>query len=66
MELKKKNFIELNNDIYCLDDVKCITYNTNNKKYEVYFEYITISISEDEYKFIKEHLKKLSNSFNIF
>jgi len=66
--IKNANYIEMNSgDIYRLELIELIIKNTNNDNYTMIYKNDTqIILTPDEYEFIKNLLKKYSNSYNIY
>ena len=68
--IKDKNFFEINEEIYCLENIKSIIKTNNNDSYIMLYDndknILEVYIDLNEYIFIKDLIKKYSNSFNIF
>ena len=65
--IKNRNYIEMDSgDIYCLDFIESIIKNANNNNYTMFYKNnMQIVLTPDEYEFVKNLLKKHSNSYNI-
>lgn len=65
--IKNLNFIDINGEIYCLECIESIVKKEKSDKYIVtYKNNMQFIISNEEYKFIVDLLKKYANSFTTY